>query len=262
MARVTEYANGVPSWIDLATTDPDAAQAFYGELFGWTFEANPTGQPGNDYIMCNKGDAAAAGIMKLSEEMAASGMPPVWSSYVTVDDIDATAEKVTAAGGQVMQPPFDVMDSGRMAVFGDPAGAAICAWQAKEHIGAEVINEHGALTWNELVTPDPRNVSDFYEAVFGWKANHAPMEGMEYTVFMVDGGNENGIAGAMKPPMEGMPSFWGVYFNVDDAHATFAKAVELGATPMMEPMATPGVGTLAAMADPQGAAFAIMTPES
>ncbi|MEZ5267422.1 MAG: VOC family protein [Microthrixaceae bacterium] len=190
------------AWTDLATPDPEAAKEFYGQLFGWTFETDPTDQPGNDYIMCNKGDAAAAGIMKLSDEMAASGMPPVWSSYVTVADIDATAEKVAAAGGQVMQPPFDVMKAGRMAVFGDPSGAAICGWQAKEHIGAEVVNEHGALTWNELMTPDPRAVADFYEAVFGWKANHAPMEGMEYTVFMVDGGSENGIAGAMKPPME------------------------------------------------------------
>ena len=262
MARVTEYANGVPSWTDLATPDPEAAKEFYGQLFGWTFETDPTDQPGNDYIMCNKGDAAAAGIMKLSDEMAASGMPPVWSSYVTVADIDATAEKVAAAGGQVMQPPFDVMKAGRMAVFGDPSGAAICGWQAKEHIGAEVVNEHGALTWNELMTPDPRAVADFYEAVFGWKANHAPMEGMEYTVFMVDGGSENGIAGAMKPPMEGMPAFWGVYFNVDDAEATVKRAKELGASVMMEASLTPGVGTLAAMADPQGAMFSIMTPEA
>ena len=119
-----------------------------------------------------------------------------------------------------------------------------------------------ALTWNELMTPDPRAVADFYEAVFGWKANHAPMEGMEYTVFMVDGGSENGIAGAMKPPMEGMPAFWGVYFNVDDAEATVKRAKELGASVMMEASLTPGVGTLAAMADPQGAMFSIMTPEA
>lgn len=262
MTIVTEHVHGVPSWTDLATPDPEAAQEFYGQLFGWSYETNPTGTPGSDYIMANKGDAAAAGMMKLTEEMAASGMPPVWSTYVTVTDVDETAERAGKAGGAVMQPPMDVMESGRMAVLADSSGAVICAWQPKDHIGAEVINEHGAFTWAELMTPDPASVTDFYAEVFGWSANTAPMPGMDYTVFMVEGGNENGIAGAMKPPEEGMPAFWGVYFNVDDAAATAAKAKDLGATLMMEPTAVPGVGTLATMHDPQGAVFSIMTPES
>ena len=147
-----------------------------------------------------------------------------------------------------------------MAVFADPAGSVICAWEAKEHIGAEVINEHGTLAWNELLTPNPAAVTQFYADVFGWSANTMEMPGMEYTVFSVDGGSENGIAGAMSPPME-MPSVWIVYFNVDDVAATVARARELGATVIMEPTPTPGVGTLAALADPQGAMFSLMTPE-
>lgn len=260
MPKMTEYPNGVPSWVDLATPDPEAAQAFYAELFGWSYESSPTDQPGNDYIMATKDGSAVAGMMKLSEEMAASGMPPVWSTYVTVADIDDTAAKVTGAGGSVLQPPMDVMEAGRMAVLADPAGSVICAWEAKQHIGAEVVNEHGALTWNELLTPDPSAVTQFYADVFGWSANTAPMPGMEYTVFSVPGGNENGIAGAMSPPME-MPSVWVVYFNVDDAAATVAEAEELGASVMMEATPMPGVGTLAALADPQGAMFSVMTPE-
>ncbi|MCB1271525.1 MAG: VOC family protein [Microthrixaceae bacterium] len=261
MATVTEHPAGVPSWTDLATPDPEAAKAFYGELFGWSYESNPTGTPGNDYIMANKGDSAAAGIMLLSEEMAASGMPPVWSTYVTVTDIEATAKKAEAAGGTVLQAPMEVMQAGRMAVLSDPAGAVICAWQPLEHIGAEVINEHGAFTWAELMTPDPAAVEGFYAEVFGWSANTSPMPDVDYTVFNVEGGNPDGVAGAMKPPMDGMPAFWGVYFAVDDAAATAERATELGATLMMEPTAMPGVGTLAAISDPQGAMFSIMTPE-
>ncbi len=261
MTTVKQYAEGVPSWVDLATPDPEAAKAFYGELFGWEYESNPTGTPGNDYIMAKEAGASAAGMMQLSEEMAAAGMPPVWSIYVTVSDVEETTQKVEPTGGGVLQAPMDVMDAGRMAIFTDPAGAVICAWEPKDHIGAEVINEHGAFTWAELITPEPAAIEGFYREVFGWTANTSPMPGMEYTVFMVDGGNENGIAGAMKPPMEGMPAFWGAYFAVDDAHATAAKAKELGATLMMEPTLTPGVGTLAAMVDPQGAMFSIMTPD-
>ncbi|MEZ5381557.1 MAG: VOC family protein [Microthrixaceae bacterium] len=249
----------MPSWVDLATPDTDAARAFYGELFGWTFAEDETGE--TDYIMCSKNGHSAAGMMTLSEEMAASGMPPVWTSYVTVTNLDDAVGKVEGAGGTVMQGDIPVMEAGRMAVVADPAGAVICLWEAKEHIGCEVVNEHGALTWNELMTPDPAAVAPFYGEVFGWTAQVMPMPSGEYTVFFVEGGNEQGIAGAMVPPMEGMPPFWGVYFHVDDAVATVETARGLGAQVMMEATPMEGVGTLASMADPTGAMFSVMTPE-
>lgn len=260
MTTMTQYANGVPSWVDLATPDPEAAKAFYGDLFGWSFTNEATDRPGVDYVMADKGDRAAAGIMLLSDEMAASGMPPVWTTYITVADLEGTVAKVAGAGGTVLQPPMDVMTSGRMSVLSDPAGAVVALWQAKDHIGCEVVNEHGAFTWSELITPDPAAVVDFYGAVLGWTAQTAPMPSGEYTVFHVEGGHENGIAGAMAPPMPGMPAFWGVYFNVDDAAATVAAAESAGASVLMPATPMPGVGTLATLADPQGAAFSIMTP--
>lgn len=262
MTVMTSYPPGVPSWIDLATPDPEAAKSFYGALFGWEYSEEATDQPGVHYVMARKDGHSAAGMMQLSEEMAASGMPPVWSSYVTVPDVEATVAKVGPAGGTVLQPAMDVMEAGRMAVVADPAGAVICLWQAKEHIGAEVVNEHGALTWNELITPDPAAVAPFYAELFGWTTEAVPMEGGEYTLFRVDGGNESGIAGAMAPPMPGMPAFWGVYFNVDDVGATVELAKGLGAQVLMEATAMPGVGTLAALTDPQGAVFSLMTPEA
>ena len=260
MPTVTSYVNGVPSWVDLASPDPEASKAFYGSLFGWDFEHEPTGQPGVDYIMCRKGDSAAAGIMQLSEQMAAGGMPPVWSSYVTVDDLEATVARVEPAGGQVLQPPMDVMDAGRMAVLADPTGAVICLWEKKAHIGAEVVNEHGALSWNELVSPDVTAAAAFYEAVLGWRSETAPMPMGDYTVFFVEGGNPQGIAGAMAPPMEGMPPFWGVYFAVDDCDGLVAAAEERGATVLAPPMDLPDVGRMAALVDPQGAAFSVLQP--
>ncbi|MGI9579143.1 MAG: VOC family protein [Microthrixaceae bacterium] len=261
MATVSSHVPGVPSWIDLATPDVDAAKAFYGELFGWSFDDRATDTDGVHYTMCNKGDKAAAGIMALSEQMAAAGMPPAWSTYVTVTDVEASLAKVEAAGGTVLQPAMEVMEDGRMAVVADPSGAVIAMWQPKAHIGAEVVNEHGALTWNELTTPDPAAVAGFYNAVFGWTTETAPMPEGEYTLFLVDGGNEQGIAGAMAPPME-MPNFWGIYIHSDDAAATAARAKERGAGVLMEATAMEGVGTLATLTDPQGAMFSVMTPES
>lgn len=160
-----------------------------------------------------------------------------------------------------MQPPMDVTDAGRMAIVTDPSGAAFCLWETKDRIGAEVVNEHGALSWNELMTPDPAKVVPFYAEVLGWSAQTMPTPNGEYTVFNVEGGNDAGIAGAMEPPMPGMPSFWGVYFHVDDAAQTVDTARGLGAQMLMEPTAMPGVGTLATLTDPQGASFSVMTPE-
>lgn len=262
MTTMTSYANGVPSWVDLATPDPAASKEFYGELFGWQFEDQPTDDDGADYTMADLDGRAAAGVMQLSDEMAASGVPPVWTTYVAVDDLDATMTKVEPAGGSLMGPAMDIMEAGRMAVVADPAGAVICMWEAGGHIGAGVVNEPGAFSWSELITPDPAAVAPFYEAVFGWTAETALMATGPYTVFSVDGGNENGIAGAMSPPVEGMPAAWGVYFTVADARATVETARSLGAQVLMEATEMPGVGTLATLMDPHGAAFSIMQAPS
>jgi predicted enzyme related to lactoylglutathione lyase len=259
---MTSYPHGAPSWIDLATPDPEASKTFYAELFGWDYEDQPTDQAGMTYTMARSGGRDAAGMMLLSSEMAESGMPPVWTTYVSVDDLDASLGRVSNAGGTVAQPAMDVMDAGRMAVVVDPTGATIAMWQAKEHIGARVVNEHGAFSWSELISPDVATAASFYGSVFGWSSQTMPMPTGDYTVFSVEGGNENGIAGAMAPPMPGMPAFWGVYFQTDDAAATVAKAKELGAQVMMEATAMPGVGTLAALTDPQGAMFSLMMPEA
>ncbi len=250
----------MPSYTDLATPDPAAAKEFYGALFGWEFDDQPAG-PDMTYTMCRKDGRTAAGMMELSPEMAQAGMPPVWSSYITVDDLEEATARVEPAGGQVMRPPMDVMDAGRMAVVADSTGAVICLWEVKESIGAEVVDEHGALTWNELLTPDPSKAAGFYADVVGWTAQTMPMPMGDYTVFFVAGGNENGIAGSMTPPME-MPPAWLVYFDVDDCDATAALATEKGATLMGQPMDIPGVGRIVPIMDPQGAMFAVMTPGS
>lgn len=256
MPTRTSHAHGTPSWIDLSTTDPAAAQKFYGDLFGWSFEANPT-DTGSDYIMASLSDGAVAGLMQQPAEQAEMGLPSLWASYVTVDDVDATAATVEGAGGSVMAAPFDVMDAGRMAVIVDPAGAVICLWQPKESIGAEVVNEHGALIWNELISTDVDASTAFYANVLGWGMDPMPMgpDAPPYSVFTVAG---EGIAGGMAPPMEGMPSFWGVYFGSDDCDATVAKAEELGATVVAPAMDIP-VGRMAALQDPTGAMFSVIT---
>ena len=258
MPERTEYAPGTPSWTDLTTPDLAASEQFYGTLFGWDFDAQDTGDPKNPYVLASQTGKNVAGMMNLSPEMSAGGMPPVWSTYVTVRDVDATTAKAKELGGAVFSEPMDVMDAGRMAVLADPTGAVFCVWQPKEHIGAQIVNEPNSLTWNELITPDVDTAAAFYAGLFGWKASPMQMgdDGPLYTVWML--GDDNGIGGAMLPPMEGMPPFWGVYFAVADCDATVAKAKELGATVLAEPMDLAGVGRMSALMDPQGAVFSVI----
>src|SRR5688500_9266387 len=149
MEKRTEHAPGTFSWVDLTTDDAPAAKEFYGELFGWEFEDNEV-PGGGTYTMCKVDTDYVAAIPGSTDQA-----PPHWNSYVTVASADETAAKAKELGGSLFMEPFDVMEAGRMALIQDPTGAAFCVWEPRDAIGAQLVNEPGALTWNELHTPDP-----------------------------------------------------------------------------------------------------------
>jgi predicted enzyme related to lactoylglutathione lyase len=254
MPERTQYAPGTPSWIDLQTPDQAGAKAFYGALFGWTYEDRPVGtdEAGNDafYSMAQKNGKNVAAI----GGSPPPGVPPHWNVYVTVADVDASAALVPEAGGAVIAPPFDVMDAGRMSVVADPTGAMLCLWTPKTNIGAGLVNEHGTLSWEELMSPDIPAATAFYNKIFGWEATPVGGPGMDYTEITLNG---RAIAGAMNPPMPGMPSVWGIYFAVDDTDAIVEVAKANGATVVMEPTDIEP-GRFAVMADPTGAMFSVI----
>lgn len=245
------YAQGTPNWVDLQTTDQPAAKAFYAEIFGWTYDDQPMDADAV-YSIAKIGDASVAAIAPQSPELAATGAPPMWNTYLAVDSADEAAAKVGPAGGTVAMEPFDVMDAGRMAFVLDPGGAAVALWQANQHIGSSLVNEPGTVIWNELITDSPAAIA-FYEQVLGLSTATAEMGEGQYTLFQV-GGKE--VAGATPPQMDGVPNHWHVYFSVEDAAATAEKINELGGSVMVAPFDTP-IGKMAVVTDPQGAVFSI-----
>jgi predicted enzyme related to lactoylglutathione lyase len=257
MAEVTSYEPGTPSYIDLATTDLDAAKHFYGALFDWDAQDMPAGDQGI-YTMLSKQGKEVAGAYQMNPEMAAQGVPPNWTTYITVADVAAAATAVTASGGTVVTDPFDVMTAGRMAVAQDPTGATFAMWQAKESIGSYLVNEPGTLVWNELQTDDTAACESFYAEVFGWKAETAETPSGAYTSFRV---GDRPVAGMMeiRPEWGPVPPNWSIYLAVADCDATIEKAVAMGASLEMEPMDIPDVGRMALLQDPQGAYFYVMT---
>ncbi len=252
MPERKEYLSGTPNWVDLQTSDQAAAKSFYGELFGWQFEDIPMDEAGGAVYSMARLQGLDVGAIAPLGDLAAAGVPPHWNSYVSVSDVDATTATVAAAGGNVIAPPFDVLDAGRMSVIADPTGAVINLWQAKNHIGASLVNDPGAFSWNELLTPDVPKAAAFYNKVLGWTASS--VDGMDYTEFKLD---DASIGGAMNPPMPGIPPVWTIYFSTADTDATVAQATKLGGSVIMPATDIPP-GRFAVLADPQGAMFNVM----
>jgi predicted enzyme related to lactoylglutathione lyase len=250
MGERTQHEPGTFSWTDLSAKDQDAAKRFYTELFGWQAEDMPAGE-GVTYSMMRLDGKYVAAIAPQPDQQREAGVPPLWNSYITVDSADEAAERVTAAGGALHAPPFDVLEAGRMGVAQDPQGAFFMLWEPRRHPGAQLVNAPGALAWNELATPDLDGARAFYGAVFGWELE--PAEGpMEYSMIK----NGERLNGGARPPQEGEPPHWLVYFGTDDVDASVAKARELGGDVVAGPIDM-GAGRLAVLRDPQGAVFAV-----
>jgi hypothetical protein len=251
MPAITEYATGTPTWVDVASPDHEASASFYGGLFGWEVQ-DPGPQFGGYKNFALRG-TLVAGLAMHREE----GGPPMWTTYIATADADATAAKVSEAGGQVLFAPMDVMDLGRMAVFMDSVGAVFGAWQAGTHHGSGIVNEPGAPIWHELGTRDTDSAKKFYGHVFGWGAidQHAP--GGDYTQWTVDGRSVGGMMHMGEQFPAGVPSYWLPYFAVQDCAEAVARARELGAAVMVDPMEIE-IGTFSVMADPHGATFAVI----
>jgi predicted enzyme related to lactoylglutathione lyase len=267
------YIPGVPCWVDTSQPDPEAAVAFYGGLFGWEFEdMMPPGSDGRYFVArLRGGDVAAVGSIPAGAPQMAS-----WNTYVWVDSADETASKAVEAGGKALMEPFDVMDSGRMALIADPEGAAFCVWQARQHRGAQIVNEPGSLNFNGLNTRDTAGAKRFYGSVFGWQTL-GPEGGFEmwtlpgYGDHLEEGDPEmrtriaevgappgfEDVVASLNPIAEDqpdVPAHWGVTFAVDDADAVAAKTEELGGTVVVAPFDAPWV-RMTVITDPQGATF-------
>ena len=251
MPHRDSYAQGTPSWVDLATSDDVAAVAFYSALFGWQDQPDPAG-PGMTYHMMLKGGRPAGAIFTQDPSQDA---PPHWNTYITVADVEAVTARVPAAGGQVHAEPFDVMDAGRMSVIQDPTGGVLSLWQAKAHPGAGVVNEAGALCWNELQTRDLDRAGSFLTEVLGVDVQRQD-EPMVYGMIQVGGEDVGGIM-QMGDEMAEVPPNWSVYFATANCDETAAKVKELGGAVIREPWDLM-VGRIAVVADPQGAVFQII----
>lgn len=167
MTETRTYPHGVPCWVDVATPDIDEARRFYSGLFDWTFQdAVPAEAPGS-YLIATLGGRDVAAI-----QPAEDGDEIAWRTYLAVDDADATARAVEAAGGSITLAPVDAGPGGRQAGCADPRGAPFRLWQPRNRPGAQVTNEPGSWNFSDLLTSDPQGASAFYAPLFGWEVDN------------------------------------------------------------------------------------------
>ena len=255
MATVDRYALGDFCWIELATSNRDAAKSFYGVLFGWSVRDVPIG-PDEFYSLLELDGRVAAGAFAISPSESAAGVPPHWHLYVAVDSADEAAKKAGELGGKVVEAPFDVKDRGRAALIQDPTGAFFSVWQANQRAGIGVTGEAGSFCWADLNTPDPARAKTFYEGLFGWKLKAGQGKESGY-LHIVNGENYIGGVPPANQHSADAPPHWLIYFAVADVDATFKKARDMNARILLPPMDFEGVGRMAMLADAQGAVFAL-----
>ncbi|MER6614337.1 VOC family protein [Streptomyces xantholiticus] len=253
------YVTGSPNWIDLGTPDIEAAKAFYGGVFGWTFRS--AGPEAGGYGMFELDGRTVAAAMTVPPEQG----PSNWNVYFQTPDADATVKAVEQHGGTVVFEPMDVFDQGRMAIFLDPAGAGFAGWEPGRNKGLDLVDDPGALCWLELYTPEPDSALEYYRHIFGWETSSMPMPDGSGTYTMINPGGAGhdatfaGVVPLSADPLEasGGP-YWLPYFAVTDCDAAVATAQELGGEIRMAPLDLEGIGRFANLADPAGARFAVM----
>ena len=273
MFERTSYPAGVPCWVETMQPDPEAAAAFYTELFGWKCENRMPDDAGGQYWIAQLHDL----------DVAAIGGPPApdtavaWNTYIAVASVDETAKKVQAAGGTVLTEPVDAMDAGRYATFADPEGATFSAWQAGRTIGAQLVNEPGTWNFSELNTRDREAAAAFYGAVFGWETESFSMGDSDFAIFKLPGygaflmqnnpdlqgnveadGAPGGFIDAVtliQSLTDDGPAHWSVTFATDDADAAASRAEKHGGTVLVPPFDAEPV-RMTVLRDPQGAVFA------
>jgi predicted enzyme related to lactoylglutathione lyase len=203
-------------------------------------------------------ERTVAALFGQTDEEKRRGYPPRWNSYVSVDDLAAAVQSVEALGGNVLTPPLDLADTGRLAVAADPTGGLFSMWEPGAFAGADLVNAAGALTWNELATDDTAKAKDFYGGLFGWRIEDQT-EPFPYTVIYVDG-RPNGGMRSQGPEESGVPPHWLPYFATASCDTSVAKLKELGGNIVYGPVDIPR-GRLAVVQDPQGAMFALLEGE-
>ncbi|WP_320202860.1 VOC family protein [Agrobacterium rosae] len=249
-------------WAELMTPDKDAAGRFYSHVVGW--DLKDFGSPEMGYKIFEANGVGTGGMMELTDEHKGEGIPPNWTRYVAVDDVDASAKLFEEKGGKIMRPPQDIPEVGRFAVVTDPYGAVLCIMKPLPMDNSSGFPEdthtlNGHVGWNELFTDDVDSAIAFYGNVFGWTKDH-DMDMGEMGPYRIFAYNGKAIGGIMKCPPQVPVCHWAYYFNVDGLDDAVTRVSTGGGKVVNGPMEVPGGSWIVNCQDPHGAYFSLVSP--
>lgn len=237
--RASAYGEGVPCWVDAQLPDVQAGKRFYGELFGWTFEERPEAPAGSVWAY-REGEPVAALARKTDGRL-----PTVWTVYFSTPDAEALADRVWAAGGQVVTAPVPVGDLGTTALVTDSEGAVFGLWEPGGHPGFGRRHETGTFVWAELYARDVEAANTFYGDLF------------HDALFGPDARPDFGRAAVSEVFPAEMPPHFVVHFLVEDCETALGEVNGLGGRVQAPPFET-SYGKVAVVTDNQGASFALL----
>lgn len=251
--QIHRLVQGIPCWFELASRDPEASAAFHAAVFGWTRSSMDLGSMGAYHFFRNATGTVAA-MRNLSPDEAAAGIPPAWTIYFAVTDLDHAVAQVPALGGRILLGPHEVPGQGRMLVVADPSGATCCLWQpASGASGDFTMMEPNAVGWVELATRDSVSATTFYRELLGWNWQRSAMPGpVPYDEIVIDGTHYGGMM-QMTAEWGDLPSHWSIYLVVTDLDAALARSEAHGGKVCVPAFAVPGVGRIARIDEPGGA---------
>ena len=247
-------------WYDVMTTDCKAAESFYSRAIGWS--AKDSGMSDRSYTLFSMGPTMVGGLMPITKEARAMGVPPCWTGYVAVDDVDDYAGRVKKAGGAVHRGPEDIPGVGRFAVVADPHGAVfiIMKGSSDQEPGTVEPGTPGHVGWRELSAGDAKKDFEFYSGLFGWtRAQAIDMGAMGVYQTFATGGDP--VGGMMTKLPEAPSPFWLYYFSVEGIDAAVARVKAAGGRIALDPHQVPTGQWIAQGLDPQGAMFGLLAPK-
>jgi len=259
---MTTVDHGRFVWYELLTTDVEGAIAFYTEVVGWKTQP----WEGAEYTMWVAEQGPLGGLAKLPDAAKQMGAPPYWQANVEVANVDETIAKVKALGGKLHHGPEDVPTVGRFAVIADPQGAVIAVFTPASAMTSHDVSKQGEFSWHELYTTDHEAAFEFYRQIAGWeRLGEVDMGPRGKYLLWGRGGKQLGgmmttPPGMKTPDGRDVPPAWMYYVTVTDLDGALARAKGKGARVLNGPMEVPGGQRIVQLMDPQGAAFALVTP--
>lgn len=250
----TEHHPGKFIFATLVTPDMAGAKAFYGRLFGWSFQDVSGGKFPYAQALLN-GQSVAALVQK---PLPPDGKrQPIWIQYIATTDVDAAAKAASTAGGKVLVPPHDLPDRGREAILTDAQGAVFGALASSSGDPADTLKPNGAWIWHSVMTADPELDAKFYTTVFGDTPEPLPPTPGENHILLVTEGYARASVNSLPVARPDIHPHWLGFIRVPDAAASAAQVAALGGHVLVPPETDRHGGQIAVVSDPAGAPFGV-----